>query len=120
MVGDVQSFLLNKIGVPEKVQKFIRPATTQELRSGIDVGIDKLGGDEAESAFAGGEGTLRGRALEFGGSSLTFGAPGLGRTLMQEGAKAFAKSTTRNFVGSNLAGGGSFVGEEVGNSKGCG
>jgi hypothetical protein len=38
---------------------------------------------------------------------------------MQEGAKAFAKSTTRKFVGSNLAGWGSFVGEEVAGTPGA-
>ena len=85
LIGDVQRGILSKVGVPESVQQYITPTPTSGLRGGVDKAVDLLGGKEGESVFSGGEGTLGGRAFEFAGSSLAFGAPGLGRTLINEG-----------------------------------
>lgn len=92
---------------------------TQQIRGAIDKTVDFFGGEKGESVFSGGEGTLRGRALEFGGSGTTFVAGSLTKTAMQEGSKAFAKATARSLAESAAAGAGSFVGEEVGGTPGA-
>lgn len=112
MLGDLRT-----MGMPEASKRFV--PTTPNVRTAVDAGIDKLGGDPNESFFEGGEHTAVGRASEFIGSTLLFGAPGLAKTAVREGSKMLGASLLRQTTGAGLAGISSHYGEEAFGTKGA-